>query len=351
LLNHVLMKAVELVAIVCVGACVSSACGAERAGTDAERDRRNDALARARVFRTGFNAEVLSSRPELHAPVECRFLFTDVSGTTPKFDCELANGQRVKVKYGRRGEISGEVAATRLLTALGFGADHVMLVSRVRCFGCPVSPFYSRLLAKGTHLESLLRRTRNYDEFRDFEWISLEHKLEGEEIAGPEGWAFYELARIDSAHGGANAQEVDALRLMAVLLAHWDNKARNQRLTCLTPVGPHGRCTRPLVMLQDVGATFGPRKVNLSAWRDIPIWSDEEGCRVSMERLPHDGATFGEVTISEGGRRLLADRLVKLSPEHLRSLFQEANFPNDIDEWVAVFRHKVDEIAGRSCES
>ena len=104
-------------------------------------------------------------------------------------------------------------------------------------------------------------------------------------------------------------------------------------------------------MLQDVGATFGPRKVNLSAWRDTPMWMDARGCRVSMEDLPHDGATFGEVTISEGGRRLLADRLVGLTDAHLQALFHEANFQNDIDEWVSAFRHKVDEIAGRTCDS
>ena len=347
------MKKFELFGILCIGACVLVACGREDGSGDdsAERDRRNDALARAKVFRTEFMPEELTGRAELHAPVECRFLYTDVSGTTPKFDCELPDGRRVKVKYGRREEISGEVAATRLLTALGFGADRVTLVSRVRCFGCPASPFYSRILAKGTHLENLLRRTRNYDEFHDYEWTAVEHKLEGDEIAaaGDKGWAFYELDQIDPARGGASAQEVDALRLMAVFLAHWDNKARNQRLTCLSPVGPDERCPRPLVLLQDVGATFGPRKVNLSAWRDAPIWRDAEGCRVSMERLPHDGATFAEVTVSERGRQLLADRLVRLSPAHLRRLFQEANFPDDIDEWVAVFQHKVDDIAGRRC--
>jgi hypothetical protein len=33
----------------------------------------------------------------------------------------------------------------------------------------------------------------------------------------------------------------------------------------------------------------------------------------------------------------------------LRTLFLEAKFPGDVDEWVSVFRQKVDEIAARTC--
>jgi hypothetical protein len=349
-----MVRAAELFGIACVAAVSLSACGTDGAGSDdAARVRRQNALVRAKVFRTGFRPDVLAPGPNSAAPVDCRFLFTDVSGTTPKFDCELADGQRVKVKYGRTPEISGEIAATRLLAALGFGADQVRLASRVRCYGCPVSPFYSRVLAQGTHLEALLRRTTNYAEFRDYEWTAVEEKLDAAaiEAGGEEGWSFFELNQIDSARGGAAVHEVDALRLMAVFLAHWDNKPRNQRLVCLSAVEPDERCRRPLVMLQDLGATFGPRKVNLSAWRDTSIWMDSQGCRVSMESFPHDGATFGDVTLSEEGRRLLANRLVKLSPADVRTLFLEANFPGDVEQWVNVFLQKVDEIARRTCES
>jgi hypothetical protein len=32
-------------------------------------------------------------------------------------------------------------------------------------------------------------------------------------------------------------------------------------------------------------------------------------------------------------------------------MFVEAKFRGDVDEWVSVFRQKVDEIARRTCES
>jgi hypothetical protein len=47
-----------------------------------------------------------------------------VSGATPKFNGQLTDGEIVKVKYGRsNAEIRAEVAATRLMSALGFDAD------------------------------------------------------------------------------------------------------------------------------------------------------------------------------------------------------------------------------------
>jgi hypothetical protein len=280
----------------------------------------------------------------------CRFLPVPTTGTTPKFTCELEDGTHVKVKYGNSDEVPAELAATALLRALGFGADDLHLASRVRCYGCPAAPFYVRKLADATPLGGLVRDDPDYAQYRDFTWAAVERKLAGGSIEGDtEGWSFWELDTIDPARGGATREEVDALRLIAVFLAHWDNKAPNQRLTCLTPA-KGGRCARPLVMLQDVGATFGPRKVDLDDWRRTPVWADERGCRVTMASLPHDGATFsGDVWISDGGRRLLAGRLDALTPGDVASLFVRARFPGQIDEWVDAFADKVAQIDGRTC--
>ncbi len=97
------------------------------------------------------------------------------------------------------------------------------------------------------------------------------------------------------------------LRLLAVLLAHWDNKSENQRLVCLSeadwPDG--GKCSRPLAMLQDIGGAFGPRKVDLEEWEKAPIWGDRASCTATMDSLPYQGATFRPVKITEAGRRHL----------------------------------------------
>ena len=139
---------------------------------------------------------------------------------------------------------------------------------------------------------------------------------------------------------------------MAVLLAHWDNKASNQRLVCLdrVPKESSTSCPRPLLMLQDLGATFGPSKTNLERWAAAPIWEDEATCRVGMTSLPYQGATFRPVEISERGRLLLADKLRLLTAEQMRNLFEHAGFPlkgDSSETWAAVLERKIRAIVDR----
>jgi hypothetical protein len=154
----------------------------------------------------------------------------------------------------------------------------------------------------------------------------------------------------------AHRADLDALRLLAVFLAHWDNKAENQRLVCLDgppPATPAPDCERPLVMIQDLGATFGPTKVNLGRWPTLPVWDDRSTCRVSMRALPWRGGTFPDVLISEAGRRQLADGLSGIPDDQLRALFRAARFPEyhsatddrrDLEGWMEAFRDRARQI-------
>src|SRR5678815_4499020 len=168
--------------------------------------------------------------------VRCKYISEPARGTTPKFDCALADGEVVKVKYGRTGEIHAEIAAARLLTALGFGADRMYLIPRLRCYGCMRTPFYTNWVLDRMHTREFVARSVPEDRYTDFEWAAVERHFDGLPIeAGThKGWAWFELDSIDPSLG-ANRAERDALRLTAVLLGHWDNKAANQRLVCLAP--------------------------------------------------------------------------------------------------------------------
>jgi hypothetical protein len=352
---------------------------------------RDDALARASLWREPRvpveQADLLhnpSGPASLSSsgPVECRFLPKATNGRTSKFYCRFEGGEVLKVKYGRNPEIYTEVAATRLLEALGAGADRMYFVRQLRCFGCPRDP-QALLSCISSRSEARLRACRplygevtttgayavrvDYSAWVDFGPVSVEHALEGEEIRGRsgEGWGWDELDRLQ-ARARRSPAERDALRLVAVLLANWDNKADNQRLVCLAGGLPKegARCSRPFAYMADVGATFGRadaggesrRKLDLEAWRTSPVWEDRETCRVRIVSPHLHGATFGTAAISESGRRLLASRLGRLTARQMHDLFEGAGFADyeganaagrDLDGWVKALRDKVHQITER----
>lgn len=330
-------------------------------------EERLDALSRATVWQrpAPIARANFASDPKQPREIACTFEISQLNGTAPKFDCRLPDGDKIRVKYGRSPEIPSEVASTRLLHALGFGADSMMLVEKVRCFGCPAEPFMTMKTLGFAGAEKLYGKVMDPNDAKVFEWAGVERKHPGRaiETEDVEGWAFFELDLIDPGKGGAPRAHVDALRLLAVFLAHWDNKSENQRLMCLSekdwPEG--GKCSKPLAMLQDVGAAWGPRKVDIEEWSKAPIWSDRATCTTSMDALPYHGATFRPVKITEAGRQHLGGLLSQLSDQQIGDLFRSARFDRatglfggvkatPVDQWVKVFRAKVDQITGgRPC--
>ena len=312
---------------------------------------RRDALARAVIWQPPpvpiESADLTTTPGGLPDDVHCRFEVDRLGGMTPKFECRLRGGEVVKVKYAGA-EPYGEVAATRLLRALGFGADSVDMVRRVRCYGCPRFPFPVMKAVQLVGAERFFEKGLDFDSAIDFEWVAIERKHADEAIETDDtrGWAFHELVEAPT----ASPTHRDALVLMAVFLAHWDNKAENQRLLCLGGRRlDDGRCARPMAMLQDVGGTFGPRKTDLSGWQEAPIWRDRASCTVTMASLPHGGATFVDTRISERGRRFLAERLARVSASQAEGLFRSARFDRhdgSIPDWVAAFRQRVAAITG-----
>jgi len=318
-------------------------------------EERLDAIARAQVWREPARGTAHTDLPA--SPVieelSCRFVLKRLNGTTPKFNCLLDTGEEVRIKYGKGAEIPAEAAATRLLRALGFAADEITLVHRLRCYGCPLEPFATSKAVQSIRVSGVYEKVIDYDGFHDYEWVALERKYEAWpiETATQEGWAFPELGRINPSNGGAPRAQVDALRLVAVFLAHWDNKADNQRLVCDRRDWPEATaCDAPRMLLQDLGATFGPRKVNLRRWRTSTIWSDRVRCRITMRHLPYSGATFQDVRVGEAGRQLAARLFERLTDDDIADLFRAARFDQErglfsdvrpVAGWVDAFKMRV----------
>jgi hypothetical protein len=349
-----------------LGSSVRPAAAPTEAPNASSSDYRASVIARAKVWQpTDVATMDLKTGPSapkafaLNETVTCTYVKEKLGGKTPKFACKTDENDQLKVKFGGdNGEVYAEVMASRLLWAIGFGADHMYPV-RVVCRHCP----------------SLLNGVIRSSKESIFDPATIERKMPGEAFKPDEGWSWKELDLIDEKAGGATRAERDALRLLAVFIQHTDTKPEQQRLLCLgeTKQDHAGKgpmpCTRPFMLIQDLGVTFGhankfnenaPGSANLAAWSKTPVWHDENSC---VANLPKSATgTLENPPIGEAGRRFLAGLLTQLTDTQLHDLFEAARVtlrlrdPESvtsgfatIDEWVAAFKQKRSQIVDRHC--
>jgi hypothetical protein len=306
-----------------------------------------------------------------------------LSGNTPKFECAISKGDEVKVKYGEtNGEVYAEVAASRLLWALGFKAD-VMLPTQVTCVNCPIDPF-------GASSSNWRSKPPIDLATRTFEPAVIERDLPGKkvEVPGYEGWAWPELDQIrprgDSRSGSATRAHLDALKLLAVFIQHSDSKPDQQEVVCeqgRTRKDDDGNetCRTAWLVIKDLGATFGKAtrlnrsKMSLADWDAAGVWkpaaarSSSVGARECIGDLPRSlTGSLEDPVISEAGRRFLSRRLAMLSDRQIRDLFTVSQIERrgeeivaadgrrrkvEVADWVRVFKRKRAEIAAVRCQA
>jgi hypothetical protein len=315
---------------------------------------------------------------------------SQMGGKTPKFSCKItrvesADGtvqtltsemdeEPVKVKYGADdNEVYAEIVSTRLMWALGYPADAWFPV-RVECNNCPEN------VVSG----SGLRSTRTFDP------ATIVRKYPGHKMyeVGHEeqGWSWTEL---DTANARPT-YERDGLKLLGAFMKHSDNKPPQQRLTCKKvsvdqSTNPFTTtCDDPVMLVQDVGATFGgggwftsngSAKMNIGVWSSKKLWkkSGRDGapaqCQATLTKslTAHDG--LSDPIISEEGRRFDAGLMCQLSDHQIEELFRasraaqmpeyhnhDGSFKPGIDEatvirkWVEAFKEKREELAAARCE-
>ncbi len=294
--------------------------------------------------------------------VTCRFHDKKMTGATPKFACAIPPDDVAKVKYRTsNGEVYAGVATTRLFWALGFATDAEYPV-RLTCLDCPEDPWRS----KDPRLPQVV-----------FERAVIERHPDVEiAVAGKESlWGWNELDLVDERLGGASRAQLDAARLVAAFVQHGDNKAVQQHLGCAPEAvrrdaAGDETCDEPLLVVHDVGATFGRASLlnagtvgtaNYHEWSRVPIWKDPARCETDL------GANFTHPTmknpvIGEAGRRMLADLMAALTEDQIRALFEISDMPDrgwkepkdrdrdgTLDQWVAAFHAKRDQIVNHTC--
>ena len=334
-----------------------------------------------KLFQLHFNDKVIC---DFDAPG------SQMGGKTPKFSCKItrvesADGtvqtptaeldeEPVKVKFGADdNEVYAEIVATRLMWALGYPADAWFPV-RVECHNCPENV----ISGSGS------RATRTFDP------ATIVRKYPGHKMYEngheEQGWSWKEL---DTANARPT-YERDGLKLLGAFMKHSDNKPPQQRLTCNKvhvdqSTNPFTTtCDEPVMLVQDVGATFGgggwftsngSAKMNLGVWSGTKLWkkAGTEGapkqCQATLSKslTAHDG--LSDPLISEEGRRFDAGLMCQLSDHQIEELFRASraaqmpeyhnhdgsNKPGAdettvIRKWAEAFKQKREELASARCE-
>jgi hypothetical protein len=314
-----------------------------------------------------------------------------MGGKTPKFGCKItavesADGQKqtltpdidetapVKVKFGGSdNEVFAEILATRLMWALGYYADAWFPV-HVECHGCPANP-ESGSGAPDVRTYALANIVRK------FSWTKMTENGKDDE-----GWSWKEL---DTANGSP-AYQRDGLKLLAAFMQHSDNKPPQQRLTChkvdvdTKTQPPTATCDKSVMLVQDVGATFGgggwftsnsSAKMNIDIWSGKKLWSKAgtesapQACQAVLRKSLAAKDGLSDPAISEDGRRFDAGLMCQLSDRQIEALFKlsraaempkyhnsDGSFKSGVDEasvvqqWVTAFKKKREELAQARCE-
>jgi hypothetical protein len=253
----------------------------------------------------------------------------------------------LKVKYttgGNRGrEVHTEVAASRLLWTLGFPADHMFPVS-VQCAGCSEDPFRDVRTDKDN---------RPVNETHSFPNATIERRvIETIETEPDQGWDWGEV--YESAGWTSRTRTEFEAYVLALNMFHFHNGVSKQNsVGCEKGYWDPatGICSRPVILLDDLGATFGGGRSrgDLSKYASNTVFVTPGSCELRADLA-------GFRLVPEAARRLLADRLSVIDEAVVRTIFEVAgldhrNTDASLDEWVAVFMERIAEVKGARCQT
>jgi hypothetical protein len=298
------------------------------------------------------------------------------------FQTRFARPLELKVKYRSHDEpvaqeerdMYTEVAATRLLWALGFAADRMYRPRSVHCHRCPGNPFVDRnALDPG--------RYTTFDEAA-IELRYMGDRAETYEALFDGGWSWGEelhTLRYGTGPGVFDEEQktqLDGLVVLLNILGHVSSLPEQNRLVCIRrgmqQIGTTAKyCPQTRLLVHDLGSVFNKKDENsLEAWTERPIWSDRARCVPAIWFRVPEGEPLRPYIIGEPGRRFIVGLLDQLSDEHLRAVFESAAFeryditlvaPSEIptpaeaksiiDAWIAAFRRKIDEVRSVTCEA
>jgi hypothetical protein len=281
--------------------------------------------------------------------ISCTYLrksHKELGGLTPKFECETRDKKTYRIKYGMKAHTT--VVTSRLLWALGFGAS-ISTPVHVTCDGCSADPWNKPdpIQGKTTFIEAVVQEMKPGKEITitglaevGFSWKK-------------------DLPLVSHNNGGATRAQLDALKLVAVLLQHGDSKPANQKLICRPQDydANENVCRQPYMYIYDLGKSLGSdglevHPLNFEKWKHQSVFKGKTACIGNLQQNAGNGSeglTFPR--ISEEGRLFLAHLLSQFISDRSRvvAMFAVAHMDvadprHSADDWADVFISKAQEI-------
>ena len=256
------------------------------------------------------------------------FIEEDVTGTNPKLKVRDANNVEWTVKFAgtepHKNEVHAEVAATRLVWALGYLAEENYFIPSGKIDKVAGLKRAAEVVgADGTFQKARFER-------KDPALKDTEHT-----------WSF-------KANPFVGTKELSGIKILTAALHHWDLKHDN---TSIVQVQRNGRL-EAWYLFSDLGSTFGkmeglPRVIsgrdrwNLVAYSEEPL---VEGVRDGYVHLNHDGtADIDPVPVEHV--KWFASVASQLTPEQVRRAFEAAGASaEERDGFTARFLEKLAEL-------
>ena len=244
------------------------------------------------------------------------FLKQDTGGVQPKIDVRDASGREWDVKFGE--EVHAEIAANRLVWALGYVAEEIYFVPNGTISGMTDPGKFKEFVAPdGT-----------------FKRASFRLRGEGSKRA-EERWTFEDNPFL-------NTPELSGLAILMTMLCNWDIQGtRNNRILIVDGQQHY--------IVSDLGATFGkmaafpaPKsKWNLEDFRKEEFIEGVEDGKVNLDYEGSGG--FNKVPVEHA--RWFARLATQLTDEQLRAAIKASGASDtEIAGFSARLREKIDEL-------
>ena len=237
------------------------------------------------------------------------FVKDETGGASTKYRVHDGAGNTWIAKVSK--EAQSETAANRLVWAAGYETEIVYLVPKLTIVG------------KGS-FDNVRLEARPKSIKRSVEW----------------SWA---------SNPFLHSNELQALKIMMVLINNWDMKDSNNQI--LVATSPTNGETELRYVISDLGASLGKTGGVFSRSRNKPsdfiksqFVTGVKGNLVNFSYSGKEKSLFEDITVEQA--RWLAGRLSKLSDEQLKDAFRAANYSStEVDQMAQAVRERINKLS------